>query len=159
MRLWPRSSSTSVARSWLVLLVAMQFALCSLLVADRPKIFGIMVGMEERRMWRLGGVMTGGVIFRRFFYGIFSHSVQLDIEWQAGGGSDSRCSVTPIRCMLGHIDKDISSTPRPHHHHQPSPPRSLTCPLRATTDACFDGAVNCGGSAVAVHRRSSTSMS
>ena len=37
--------------------------------------------------------------------------------------------------------------------------RSLTCPLRARTDACFDGAVNCGGSAVVVHQRSSTFLS
>ena len=39
MRLWPRSSSTTVTCSWLVLLVAVYFALFPLIVG-RPRIFG-----------------------------------------------------------------------------------------------------------------------
>ena len=44
----PRSSSTTVACSWSVLLVTMLLALCSFFLVVRPKMLGIMAGLDQK---------------------------------------------------------------------------------------------------------------
>ena len=123
MMLWPRSSSTTeVACSWLVLLVMMQFALCSLLLFSGPDARHRVRNGPEGRVCRDALAEVLGPVHRKgvetewdFFQPSMANSCCLS---RARGGGDAgsltpRCSATVIGCGERSSCNTLSEPPPP----------------------------------------------